>query len=495
MSILKVNQLQTVDGTYTINVADLKASREVTPDQFGAVGDGVTDDSVAFANMLAYAVNTGKAIKIPAKTYISSTTLVGNFLQIEGEHALYSRIKSPGTAPIIRAGGISVIKNLSLSFTDASAATLGTHVAIYCGTDQSLCKGSVIKDVRFDEVGTAIYDKEYATFSVTFENIDIRNYYYAALLFTSDYRTDNFFSNIYLGATYSNPGARAQPQYGICFKGLNDTGSVMTNINIESIKSSNAFYIEDVSHLKVDHLHIEDWCPTNPGDTCVLINRSSVIFGVIDFWYSPIKNNSALLRITNTIRYMSSTLTQDEQRILTVGRLDVLGMYLDEARTNSDTSSVTGFMLIDRPLSSDTGVFEVSVNSYAGHSFSGTDTANYNLVSKTTTNALIRKLDKNIINPGMRTVAVSGGNVNVAKGTAMVEINVSAPSTITLPKATTGYTERITLLRLDNSGAQVTLVPASGDIVSTAVLGNTTNAWELISDGFGTWFLVKTAGY
>ena len=166
----------------------------------------------------------------------------------------------------------------------------------------------------------------------------------------------------------------------------------MTNINIESIKSNNAFFIEDVSYLNVSHLHMEDVCVSSAGASCVTINRSSVNFGVIDFWYSTIKTGSAILRLKDTIRYISTTLSHSEVRNLTVGRLDLLGMYADEARTQSDTSSVSGFMIIDRPASSDTGVFRVSVSAFAGHTFAGTDASNYNLESKVTTNALVERL-------------------------------------------------------------------------------------------------------
>lgn len=63
------------DHSLTLNKFVLGANGFVTPEQFGAVGDGETDDTTAVKGAMDYAIANGCAVFIPQKTYIVTPTL------------------------------------------------------------------------------------------------------------------------------------------------------------------------------------------------------------------------------------------------------------------------------------------------------------------------------------------------------------------------------------------------------------------------------------
>lgn len=72
---IKVNNVTILpDENHTVNIENVY----VTPEEFGAVGDGVTDDSSAFNACIAKANETGKYVLLSNKTYLIGNTLMDN---------------------------------------------------------------------------------------------------------------------------------------------------------------------------------------------------------------------------------------------------------------------------------------------------------------------------------------------------------------------------------------------------------------------------------
>lgn len=72
---IKVNNVTIPpDENCTVNIENVY----VTPENFGAVGDGVTDDSTAFNACIAKANETGKYVLLSQKTYLIGDTLMDN---------------------------------------------------------------------------------------------------------------------------------------------------------------------------------------------------------------------------------------------------------------------------------------------------------------------------------------------------------------------------------------------------------------------------------
>lgn len=72
---IKVNNVTIPpDENHAVNIENVY----VTPEEFGAIGDGVTDDSTAFNACIAKANETGKYVLLSNKTYLIGDTLMDN---------------------------------------------------------------------------------------------------------------------------------------------------------------------------------------------------------------------------------------------------------------------------------------------------------------------------------------------------------------------------------------------------------------------------------
>lgn len=74
--------LSTIDRTVTSKLYEIVSVKD-----FGAVGDGITDDTVAIQNALTVGVSVGKAVFLPGGTYLVTSTLnMPQYTQLYGEH-------------------------------------------------------------------------------------------------------------------------------------------------------------------------------------------------------------------------------------------------------------------------------------------------------------------------------------------------------------------------------------------------------------------------
>ena len=114
---------------------------------YGAVGDGVTSDAVAFAAAIAAVASTGQAIYVPAGTYVigSALTSTGHLNMIgDGDKSIldFSGATLAGSA-ITVTGALTQIQNISsasiynLTVTFASAPTLAID-DVFCIYDTDL---------------------------------------------------------------------------------------------------------------------------------------------------------------------------------------------------------------------------------------------------------------------------------------------------------------------------------------------------------------------
>ena len=65
------------------------------PKDYGAVGDGVTDDTAAFASVVAAATAGHGIIQIPAGTYVATITVTKGGINIQGAGTDATIIKAP----------------------------------------------------------------------------------------------------------------------------------------------------------------------------------------------------------------------------------------------------------------------------------------------------------------------------------------------------------------------------------------------------------------
>ena len=117
------NVTTTVSGTtYTIAA---KPSNYVTPEMYGAIGDGSTDDATAIQN----AVNSGSLVLFGAKNYRvnSSITLNGN-ITIIGSGSL-TTISSVSNTPVFNlTGNNNIIQDLQMLGNSAGTSQIGVQI-------------------------------------------------------------------------------------------------------------------------------------------------------------------------------------------------------------------------------------------------------------------------------------------------------------------------------------------------------------------------------
>lgn len=139
---LLATSLGTTNGSFKANapgasgrMVQAKLSEQVSVKDFGAVGNGIADDTAAFSSAVAYAVILGGAIVyVPAGTYLISSPVIisGNGISLKGTGALASVIKnSSATTDCLTVSGSRLfIEDIGLT---ASTASTGSGVVFSSG--------------------------------------------------------------------------------------------------------------------------------------------------------------------------------------------------------------------------------------------------------------------------------------------------------------------------------------------------------------------------
>ena len=129
---------------------------------FGAVGDGSTDDTTAFVNALA----SGNTVRVPNGTYKITSTLDFSDSDLIGEGwgSIIEGHLATASDPLIKAGRSVLIDNLCIQYHSSKitgSETQGERVLIYTAggspTDLPLQRGSQISNCLLNNSGTAVY--------------------------------------------------------------------------------------------------------------------------------------------------------------------------------------------------------------------------------------------------------------------------------------------------------------------------------------------------
>lgn len=78
---------------------------------YGAAGDGVTDDTAAFANVVAAAIAAKGTVQIPAGTYLATMAITKGGITIQGAGKDATIIKAPNTTAASAAGRVLTVAN------------------------------------------------------------------------------------------------------------------------------------------------------------------------------------------------------------------------------------------------------------------------------------------------------------------------------------------------------------------------------------------------
>ena len=294
--------LNDLNGRITDEVADINATINALPagdwinvkkppvPYVAAVGDGIADDTAAIQAL----IDAFGGVFFPQGVYRLTDSLDFENKTLMGENMMTTILMGDITdpnVPIIKAGRTCIIKNLLLRFKPHSLDNItpiytGYFVGIYLAggaNHYSLQRGSIVQNVRIDNVGTGIYDDNNGAFSGTYDTIEITNFY--AYGFASRaMNTGNVYRNIYI-SNIDDPTRQVYGSFGLY--GINTAG-VIEQMNIEHVQSAVPMVLENCTDLFVAGLHFEGCCVTNNFSGVIAIKRSNIVFESVEFFYTRI---------------------------------------------------------------------------------------------------------------------------------------------------------------------------------------------------------------
>lgn len=178
----------------TVDLADIHKSVIKTVKDYGAKGDGVTDDTAAIKACIA----AEYIIYFPAGTYKVSDTLTLDDKHMAGENKAKTFLRMDGNNTLIKAGSRTQIENITLGFFNADGAGYGEKIALECMGSQYALQRTSISNVNIWICGTAIKSGSEPFFSVNFDTMEITEFTYAAVQINTPDSTQNAFRNMYI---------------------------------------------------------------------------------------------------------------------------------------------------------------------------------------------------------------------------------------------------------------------------------------------------------
>jgi hypothetical protein len=330
---------------------------------FGATGDGLTDDYQAFADALA----TGELVQVPKPNVqynVSNTIVVPTGKGLVGVGGSYKEIKircTDKTKACVRLEGEVAFGNLSLGYTQTLTPSDTGAVALALSSLRRCEIGPV--DVFNAGYGIQLLQQQGAlesanvntSFQVTWRHLDLRKCYvrYIDLRAFNSASTPSLFHNVRC-VGFSSGTTRLTMSQGIEL-GVN-TGISFGVLNIEhTIFSTAAIRATSGNELRIDELHMEGVSFDNAGANPIgLVVPTGMLceIGSWKLWNSPVNPTSTT---NGTIAYLARL---NQAAVLRVAQLFSGGV------TRQGTSDLRLLSYSDASPSS--ASFEVAQASLAG---------------------------------------------------------------------------------------------------------------------------------
>ena len=301
ISATKLSFTQAGTGAVARTV-DSKLEDVISVKDFGAVGNGTTDDTTAFTNAITAATN--QTVYVPKGTYKITDTLTLNNTNLVGQgiDCIIEGNISTNTKPIIICGRTSTISDLQIRFNSANiTGTEAVNQRVLIKTDDStdppfmLQRGGGVRNCLLTTCGTAISDGGLGVFSASFEDLEITNFSFRGIDFRATNRTGNYYKNIYIvsegingkqGATFT-----ANPDSGFYLSGEESECSIH-QLNVEHTRFKNsAIHLENVRALSASSIHIEGVDLTTADKAYIFVTNSSGVINSLSAYYTRISSN------------------------------------------------------------------------------------------------------------------------------------------------------------------------------------------------------------
>ena len=294
---IRLNALEDkIKNKYSVNVKD-----------FGAVGDGVTDDTLAIKNAFSF-----DNIEFPSGTYRVTDEISFENKNVFGSNMTHVTILGDiedSSKAILAVGGQSVIRDITVSYADSritGSETLYQRVGIklYGGSrNLPFQTGAGIYNCQIRNCGTGISDGGASVFSANFKDIRISKFTCRGFEMYGTARTGNVYDNIYItnhDFTRNDGSGDSQHAWqGFVLSG-EESECTITQLNVEHATLYNAVIIEDVLGFNSGSIHIEGVELRDDYLGMVQIERTQGIIHNISFYYTRHKNGTSLIKFGAT---------------------------------------------------------------------------------------------------------------------------------------------------------------------------------------------------
>ncbi len=293
---------------------------------------GTTNMVSAITAALSYSATvymSGGIYAVGSTLAWDNATLIGNndrgtlrtkILGLSGSIPVGQAVIAPGRSSSVR--GVQIAYD-ALTGTETQDQRVGLDTR---GLSLTLQRGSVIDEVVFDNVGTAISDYGSGEFSVTYGTLEIVAHSYRAVDIRGTSRTGSVWLNLYI-----NGGTTYAPEGGFCLTGQG-AGGLIGQLNVEhGAYKGYPVRFEGLQGLVINSLHIEgvDCTTTNFG--YVGLDSASVTVHSLNVLNTRMStDNTAVVRMARA-GYQSTAVpslltTVSPTSSLKIGKLHVKGL-------------------------------------------------------------------------------------------------------------------------------------------------------------------------
>lgn len=357
-----------------VNVLDYGAK----PDEWGV------DDTDAFLAAIA----TGKSVYVPAGYYFVSQGLKLRNQNLYGDGMYQTFIISTTDnlyMPVLSLGRTASVEDLTIGFKTeiiTGEEQWIQRIGIITGDDYEsgswcLQRGSQINRVGIADVGTGICSCDlknregFTSFSVSYTNLEIRDFSYRGIDFTSETRTGNVFSNIYMNSKYTVD----------CLFNMEgeESETSITQLNLEHTKVKRAaMSLVGCRALAISTLHIEGILLSAEDSAYIYLANTSGSMEAVSVYYSAVDANyCSLIKIGDAVYDINAEWQTDPPAVLSklrIGTLHLKGLHdPNEGIHGTDRpfkglNDLVGFKFIKR-VANAKGNYKVTIDNYVYFSF------------------------------------------------------------------------------------------------------------------------------
>ena len=384
--------LVTATGSTTARSLEDRFADVVNVKDFGAVGDGVADDTQALLNAAA----VGSSVYLPRGVYNTTQMIYLHNQDIVGDGSELSVIQFTGTTKataILQLSSRASVYRLQVRYLENvldGTEARSERVGIYCGGQFGL-QHAKLQDLIIRYVGTGIANLsddeltipgilERPAFSNTFDTIEIRDFTRYGVDFTTKNRTGNIYQNIFIETSDANKFTAPynQQEVGFSLSG-SETECVIDQLNVERVLANNSITLDNIQAPTIGSIHIEDVRQRGNYTGVLFLQNSPCMISALSVINCPdiTVNGFAIIDCGAFVYKDAVSGTEFFQMDLSKIRINTLHVR-GLGTNNGGLGNLTDFLIIRGvPTGTSTSAVRVSVGSYVYHSYVGTDLALY----------------------------------------------------------------------------------------------------------------------